>query len=93
MFRDELKKSFQLRREGEEGRDCLEKRTGEFLWVSVDDSLNVFFLETWETGGGWFHRVDVKDLRIRRIKQEGSIWKDNYDSLAVADKFEECMGP
>jgi hypothetical protein len=56
VFRDELKKSFQLRREGEEGRDCLEKRTGEFLWVSVDDSLNVFFLETWETGGGWFHR-------------------------------------
>jgi hypothetical protein len=25
--------------------------------------------------------------------QEGSIWKDNYDSLAVAAKFEECMGP
>jgi hypothetical protein len=48
VFRDELKKSFQLRREGEEGRDCLEKRIGEFLGVSVDDSLNVFFLETWK---------------------------------------------
>jgi hypothetical protein len=55
VFREELKKSFQLRREGE-GRDSLEKRTGEFLWVSVDDSLNVFFPGDLETGGGWFHR-------------------------------------
>jgi hypothetical protein len=47
VFREELKKSLELRREGEE-RDSLEKRTGEFLWVPVDDSLNVFFLETWK---------------------------------------------
>ncbi len=51
-----LKKSFQLRREGE-GRDCLEKRTGDFLWVSVCGRFSqCIFPGDLETRGGWLHR-------------------------------------